>query len=284
MATPDPGKVISERFLGSNDENYAVLRTECENPGSYFETRTKVWLVEHSKAPAPGSQPRMTLIIDETNHIDANDYRNRTTELHFKDRDTTLGDLIGRLELTELVPWTPEQIAALRFDPVTGRTEFKSQLIWEGSGRKAETDEAEIALMEVAEDPNCIFLTIDKGGDQNRETTLVCIPASIAHNVHALRELEPFHLSAGSFSTAKEALSICDSLQKITTSSGCGPLQVWLVLHADTGKTDYAVVMKETASFLRGDLLGTKQQRTDQPDWLPISSEGFRELVVGPTP
>lgn len=284
MATPDGGTTITESFLCSDYENYVFLRTECHNPGSYYTSRTQTFFIERSKDPASLNPQRETLILDKTNNVDIDNYQKHTTRLHFKDRKTSLGDILDRYQVAALTPWTQEQIATLRFDQATGLTEFKSQRLWEGFKQAKEAGEAGAlgayyTLVGVAEDKNCIYLTILEGDDDSSDTTLVCVPASISRNVHALRELEPFYLSAGSYASAKDALARCESLRKATTKT----LQVWSVVQADTSVTEYAVVMESTASFLREDILG-ENQRADQTNWIPISSEGFRELVVGPTP
>ena len=288
MATPDAGTTITERFLCSDAQNYVLLRSESHNPGSYYESRTKTWLIEQSKDPAAVNQPRRVLLLDKTDDVDVDDLSKRTSTVHFKDQKTALGDILDRYHVTALTPWTQEQTAALRFDQTTGLTEFKSQRLWAGFKQEKQAGEAaaqegDYTLVSVAEDQNCIFLTIRKGADEYSETTMVCIPASISRNVHALRELEPFHLSAGFYSTAKEALSSCESLRKSTMAVSYGTLQVWSVLQT-TGKTEYAVIMPQTASFLRDDILGESQKSANHPNWIPISSEGFRELIVGSTP
>jgi hypothetical protein len=285
MATPDAGTEITERFLCSDSANFVILRTECHNPGSYYTSRTKTWFIEHSKSPTSPTPQRKTLMLDQTDSVDAENTHKLTSTLHFKEQKTSLGDILERYQVKPLTPWTQEQTAMLRFDKTTGLTEFKSQRLWEGfkQAKKAgETgnQEDEFRLVGVGEDQNCIFLTICKGVDENSETTMVCISASISRNVHALRELEPFHLSAGSYSSAKDALSRFDSLQKTNVET----FQVWSVFQAATGVTEYAVVMANTASFLRADILGERQKLPDQPSWMPISSEGFRELIGGSTP
>lgn len=289
MATPDAGTTITERFLCSDAQTYVLLRSESYNPGSYYVSQTKTWLIEHAKDPAATNPPRKTLLLDKTDHVDADDLRQKTSTVHFKDQKTALADMLDRYRVEALTPWSREQTAALRFDGVTGLTEYKSQRLWAGfpQEKQAVGDAArapDYELVQVAEDQNCIFLTIRKGQDENSETTMVCIPPSITRNVHALRELEPFHLSAGLYPTAKEALSRCESLRKSTKDLRFEDLRVWSVFQAATGKTEYAVIMANTAGFLRDDILGDKQKQEDQPNWLPISSEGFREWIVNSVP
>jgi hypothetical protein len=288
MATPDRNTTISESFLGSDSANFAVLRTERDNLGSYYKARTKVWLVEHPKVPSADNKPRKTLLLDQTTHVDPDTMKSHPPEEHFKDGSTALADIIVRFPVRQLDPWTPDQIAALRFDQSTGRTEFKTQCLWEGvrhaEAAEGESRSAEFTLVGVAEDGNCIFLNIALGGDENTETTWVCIPASVTRNVHALRGLEPIYLSAGSYPSAKEALARCKEVGKTMMGFHGRTLQVWSVFHDDTGKTDYAVVLEDTTDFLRGDPLGTKQQHPAEIRWLPLDSEGFRELVVEPAP
>jgi hypothetical protein len=289
MATPDAGTTITERFLCSDAQTYVLLRSECYNPGSYYQSHTKTWLIEQAKDPVAATPPRKTLLLDKTDHSDVDDPRQKTSTVHFKDQKTALGDILDRYHVAALTPWTKEQTATLRFDGTTGIAEYKSQRLWAGFPQEKQAvgdaaHEPDYALVEVAEDQNCIFLTIRKGGDENSETTMVCIPPSVSRNVHALRELEPFHLSAGFHPTAKEALSHCESLQKSTKDLRFAELQVWSVFQAATGKTEYAVILPKTASFLRSDILGDKQNSPDHPNWLPISSEGFRELIANSAP
>lgn len=284
MATPDAGTTITERFLCSDAQNYVFLRSECHNPGSYFESRTKTWLIEHSKDPASITPPRKTLLLDKTENIDADDPSQKTFTVHFKDQKTALGDVIDRYRFAALTPWTPEQTATLRFDGRTGLTEYKTQRLWGGFPQEEQSQQAIYTLLEVGEDQNCIYLSIRRGLDENTETTLICIPVAVSRNVHALRELEPFHLSAGFYPTAKDALSRCESLRKSTKDMRYEHLQVWSVYQAATGKTEYAVILPQTARYLRDDILGDKQKSADHANWLPITSEGFRELIANSAP
>lgn len=48
-ATPTRAVSIDERLLGSNKTHYAILRTEVDNMGSYYDRRTKQFLQVYRK-------------------------------------------------------------------------------------------------------------------------------------------------------------------------------------------------------------------------------------------
>jgi hypothetical protein len=41
LATPDHQITVREQFLGSNKDGYVILRTEYDNQGSYYSSRTR---------------------------------------------------------------------------------------------------------------------------------------------------------------------------------------------------------------------------------------------------
>ncbi|HEY1123409.1 MAG TPA: hypothetical protein VGE67_17470, partial [Haloferula sp.] len=65
-ASPDHIVTTKERLLGSNDKAYAVLRTELDNCGSYYESKAKVHLIERF---ADGSAPEKSTLLSETQRV-----------------------------------------------------------------------------------------------------------------------------------------------------------------------------------------------------------------------
>lgn len=48
-ATPDHAVTVNERLFGANATDYAVLRIEDDDQGSYYTFRVSTWLDEYSK-------------------------------------------------------------------------------------------------------------------------------------------------------------------------------------------------------------------------------------------
>ena len=286
QATPDRATTIHETFLGSNATGYAILRKENDNLGSYYKEHRTTWLDEYQKDAEIATKPRSTQLLDQTYFTDPEDTTHSSTTEHSKDTKTTLGDIIDRYQQLELIPWPLEQTKELHFDKNTGSTEYKSQCLVAAKAllgakfRHVDSGGA-LELLAVAEDSNCIFLTIATSNDEEREVRMICIPAAITRNIHALRTLEPLYLSAGTFDSEKEALALVRKLQATAGNSYRPSLVVWSVFHSDTGKTDYAVVLANSAELIKRNEFGTKQDLLGM-HLVPITSEGFRTLVINP--
>jgi hypothetical protein len=287
QATPSRTTTIRETFLGSNATGYAILRTESDNLGSYYKEHRTTWLDEYQKDAQKDTKPRSTQLLDQTHFTDPADTTRKSTTEHSKDAKTTLADIIDRYPQMVLVPWPLEQTKELHFDKNTGSTEYKSQCLIAaktllGSRFGHEDPGATLELLAVAEDSNCIFLTIATDNDEGQESRIICIPAAITRNIHALKNLEPLYLSAGSFDSEKEALALVRKMQANAGNSyGPAPM-VWSVFHSDTGKTDYAVVLANSADLIKRNEFGAKQQDLFGMHMVPITSEGFRTLVTNP--
>lgn len=285
-ATPDRSITTSEVFIGSNGDEYAVLRIESDNLGSYYNAHRKTWLDICQKSWKPESKSGSTLLLDETRHVSVEDGSPTPATQHFKDDKFTLADLADRFSITTLSPWSPEWRKDLLFDEKTGRTMFKSQCLVEGraalgSRFGTSSEGLDLQLLDVAEDGDCIYLTIRMGMDEGQETRIICIPSDVSRNVHALMDLEPIYLSAGSFKSREEAFAMLRTLW--SDQEPYSRWEVWSVWHEETKGTEFEVVLADSKSQINDMRLMINATRYSV-HLLPVTSEGFRVRLPIPPP
>ncbi len=287
-ATPDHSVAVSERLLGSNKDGYAIIRTETDNMGSYYQEKRVVWLDEYSKADGPSAKPtKSTQFLELNISIDIDDQNKVTTKAGDRSQRPSLADVVERYTTMIFNPWDADQFAELKFNPNTGHTTYKSQtLIGDGAllgtRFRASGSENHLSLRSVEEDSNSTFLNISTPRDEGSELRVICISPKATSNLRALKDLKPIYLSAGTFGSAKEALAHLNKLAENKTLPRHN-MEVWSVFHADTEKTDYSVVLENSEDIIRRNELSASQEPLGL-NLIPISSEGFREMQVEESP
>lgn len=281
-ATPDRAVSIQERFLGANAVDYAILRTEVDNLGNYYSERRWVWLDEYPMEGGSAAEPRSTLLLDQNLTTDPDGKQARTTSENARNNKPTLADLVERFPAMDLIPWSKEEIAEIHFDVKSGEATYKSQRLVEAGGLikklfRISNPEVNFELITVAGNSNNIFLTISIGNDEGSEMRVISVPSKATRNARALGKLEAVYLSAGTFDSSKEALVHARELPK-TKNPRFSELAVWSDFHADTGKTDYSVVLTNSKEIIRHHELVDSQNESGI-HLTPITSEGFRELI-----
>ena len=287
-ASPDRSVSVSERLLGSNNDGYAIIRTESDNMGSYYQQNRVIWLDEYSKADGPSAKPtKSTQLLELGVSFDIDDQSKVTTKAGERSQKPTLADVVERYTTMIFNPWDADQFAELKFNPNNGHTTYKSQtLIGDGAilgtRFRASGSENHLSLRSVEEDSNSTFLTISTPRDEGSELRVICIAPKATSNLRALKNLKPIYLSAGTFGSAKEALAHLGKLAENKTLPKY-TMEVWSVFHADTEKTDYSVVLENSEDIIRRNELSAVQEPLGL-NLIPISSEGFREKQIEESP
>lgn len=260
-ATPDRWITTSERLLGSNGETYAILRTEHDNRGSYYISRTKVFLIERSAA---GTAEDKSVLVSETEtvvdaaHNDPKTPPPVTTTVISRDDGPSLADTLLRFPISASEPWTETAFARLSAHPASGisldgrvRLANPNQLK-ELFGTTAA--EGEWKLTGALEQGPFLFFTLETDPTEaGTETRILGVGADLAEQARAHLKREDIYLSAGSFATREEALAALEAW--VPERDRLPTLQPWEIWSRQlpTGRIDYVLVLERTKEMLDGD-------------------------------
>lgn len=286
-ATPPDVETIDERLLGETDKEFAVLRVEDNNLGSYYLNREKVYLVERSKTD--GRSTKETLLTDITKTTDATHEIPNTpppvkSEVHAKDNTLLLGEVLARYPLVSEHSFQPG--VRERFHVVDERILFgdRVEVLDAGTiarevfgGRMAEVP---LRLVAVQNAGATIYLKLSKedDSDSGREARWVAVPPQVMQQVHADQTKESIYLAAGSFPSVEEArkkLAEWRDTCRAKKVPGFDP-EIW---SSSSSGGKFAVVLKNSADLIRREKfaeIGTALELTLLPvagekllDWLP---------------
>lgn len=243
-ATPDQVVAIEERFAGSNDTTYAILRTEIDNLGSHYKSQRKVFLDERSKDGK--TTVKSTLLLDEKRSIDAGHDDPKTPPpvtitVISRDDSISMAAVQDKFPQQATEPWDAAKLARLEAIPEAGVVFDRNRvylaqtasILKETFGGRAAEDEWK--LEEVSEDKNVVYLKLAKdSGDGDPETRVVCAGLEITKQVRAQAARRELYLLAGIYGKKEEAIAQA----KKWTEQGINTLEVW----SYPAQSDYAVV------------------------------------------
>lgn len=221
VATPDHAVTVTERFLGSNPTGFAILRTESDNMCSYYSSRVTTWLDEIPKSFNGREKMQSTLLLDVTRTLDAAHSDPNTSvpvveKINSQNAALTLASVLQRYS-DQMQPWTPEQIAKLKIDPIAGISSGRKLVLINGStigerifgGRHA--DEG-WALKEITEDKDSIYLRLSMGQDGREETRILCVSPEITKRQRDQAAAQPVYLTTGKFDNLDQAIQSARAL------------------------------------------------------------------------
>ncbi|NWK55961.1 hypothetical protein HW115_10080 [Verrucomicrobiaceae bacterium N1E253] len=286
-ATPDRSVRVHEKMLGTHADGYAIIREEIDNLGNYYTDDRNIWLDEYSKDDASGSKVKTTFLLNQTDSVDMDDGTVKTTSTQPDTPTPTLSDLISRYSPMGLKAWSQDQIKELHIDHKTGHIAYRSQSLFDANTvlkqRFREShSEQNFSLVSVAEDSNAIFLTISTMVQEGRQERVICVSPSVTRNVRALQNLEPIHLSAGTFQSAEEAWDFKRKLDK-DKKNRRSESSVWSVFREKDAKLDYVVILTHSKSFIGKNDRG-RMKTVPEVTLVPITSDHFRSLIVDAAP
>jgi len=309
---------VEEQFFGSNPSGYAILRSETEPDGDGNTTRCKTWLDEYAKTPVvlynhPKEEGRirngaytsklvssallLDISYDQRSNNPVNSQPPLTAEtVHKQEAETTMSSVLLRYPTRSLTPWSPERARDLRSDDGSLFILYKCQTLVSGQAIRARmggmnTGDAEVlqalgrrTIDNIAEDGNCVFLTITAATDQRKQTRVFCMVPMLADNLHALSSREPLYLSAGRFDAKDEALrnarSLSEKIANIPEFSGSG-IQVWADDSTAYSRTFYCVVVNHTMDIIRQQRVSMLERLLETP-LLLVPSDSFSVLIKEP--
>lgn len=228
LATPDRTVTVEERLLGSNATGYVTLRTEVDNLGSYYGSRTRRFLVEYSKEPADsryeealGAQIGEKLLLDVKTTHDANTddpftAEATTREVNEKDGNVKLADVLERFP-GQARTWSADNVARIKTHHTAGPRLGTTSIAWGGWIKQRfvgdQNAELEWKLTEVFEDENCLYLSVTSELHGQR---LVSIPPRKTTQVRDQMVKQPIYLIAGHSKDKEEAIKMAREFIKKT--------------------------------------------------------------------
>ncbi|MCW1913905.1 hypothetical protein OJ996_09985 [Luteolibacter sp. GHJ8] len=265
-ATPPDVVVIDERLLGANADNYAVLRSEFDNLGSYYNSNTKVFLEERSKAT--GKNLKQVLLTDakrmiDPEHEDPATQPKVTVEVKHQDKELGLGDVLARYPLLSdsRSPADLEGFAVSDDQSVTfGETMTlfaRAQVVGEIFGGRLE--ETPVTVLEVNDQGSEIYLKLSKHDEDlgDGESHWACVGSALTLQVRAHRTKEPIYLRAGTFPDKAAALAKAAEWKELGREkkvSGFDP-EIWST-GSDAGSARYHVVLRNSGDLIEREASG----------------------------
>lgn len=290
-ATPPDVLVSDERLLGANAENYAVLRTEFDNLGSYYNSNTKVFLEERSKAT--GKNLKQVLLTDakrvvDAEHDDPATPPKVTVEVTHQDKEVGLGELLARYPLLSDAkgPAASLEGFAVRADQAITFGETltlldRAQVVGEVFGGRLE--ETAVTLVEASDQGSEIYLKLAKQDEDlgDAESHWVCVGSALTMQVRAHRTKEPVYLRAGIFPDKATALAKAAEWKEVCRTkkvNGFDP-EIWST-GSDAASARYHVVLRNSAHLIEressgeiGEVLGLPLQAVSGKkflEWTPV--------------
>ncbi|WP_449070813.1 hypothetical protein [Prosthecobacter sp.] len=301
FATPDHVVDVDEELLGSNEAGFLILRTVRDNLGSYFSTKTTVYLDEYEKKAGKDFIDRdvartfkSTLVSDVRIFRDYGPTPSQpkiTETIETNNKGAVLSDLLIKYPQRGR-RWSKDEFAkliALRWDRGDIRSAGKQFLtsfdVCESVFQVERNTPWEVE--EAREDSNCVYLRLTTGGkddDESQQSRWICLLPETTRQLHAHLKLKPWYLVSRGFKSMAEAVDQARQIyQRHKDSSPALPaLEVWSVHSPDEPGLPYriAVAAEPDMTPAKFEWLRT----TLGKDLAPIHSGGFEERFPVGTP
>ena len=229
-ATPDREVHDSDQLIGSNDESYAVLRTQWDNNGSYYTTIKTRSLIEFSKLPEDPENPEAIHIpgkklsekqLLKTRANDASVTDSGKHERSTEQRDDSLS-MAGVLEKFHSMPWPwpEEKLAKLEVDPERGVRLGKLSLIWSGHVKERFGVEPNAdyiwRLAGVSEDSNSLYLQVIGGHQDHPSHRFIALSPQISKLARDHLRRQAVYIVAGRSDNLEDAIKQAQAAVKAT--------------------------------------------------------------------
>ncbi len=262
LGTPDREVKVEESVLGSNPEGYVTLRTEVDNLGSYYKSRTKRSLVEYSKSQADakydgalGAEIKSEILLDVTTSFDASksgpDYTaSKSVTVNTKNEKIILADLLSKFP-DQSRRWNEKEMARLTCESTAGIYIGHINIAWGGWIKERfcgnPNEKLEWKLNEVSEDANGIYFSVSSDEHGQR---IVSIPPNKTTQVRDQINKQPVYLIAGKFKSRDEADDLGRKL--IEKTKGKFVPEIW-TYKSQEDKVIYALADSNSTDHLNGD-------------------------------
>ncbi len=286
--TPDHEVKVEEKILGSNSEGFITLRTEIDNLGSHYRSRTKRFLVEYSKLPKDqkyeenlGAEVQSQLLLDVSTMLDSNQSAPDTAkaisvEVNTKNENVKLAELL--LQFPEQPKrWDNEKFGKLTYDSTNGPRLGRIGIAWGGWVKERfgcdRNADLKWILSEVFEDANCLYLSVYSEDHGQR---IVSIPPRKTIQVRDQIAKQLVYLIVGKFKDSKEAVK--RGLELIEKTHGKFEPEVWSVGRWKE-EMIYVLVDSKSMEHIEGNAFENLEALTGV-DLSVMSSELFDEKIA----
>lgn len=288
-ATPNRAVSVSEQPAGSNLTEFAILRTETDNLGSYFSYRRKTTIVEFTKVKP--AEPRSTLLLDITYHIDV-EHSDRNTlpevkeNIHHQDATLHWAAILQCYPQQSWTRWTADQMEKVTVHPIAGIRYNNRVLLLDGSKIQQNVfggirPELPWKLTEISEDANSLYLRLGKiFEDGVHDSRIVAVSPGITKQIRDQALLKPLYLIAGKFGTEQEALAEARALKAKAAAAKNHRFhpEVWSVWEP-TDKIVYVIAEQFSMELIdRGGVQAL--EKLLEIDLVPVGSKNFRERTL----
>lgn len=260
-ATPNQRVTVTERMLGSDDDAFAVLRTEHDNLGSHYAWKERTYLIERTM-DGSGTEKR-TLLSEVSGQVDMDHQDPRTPppvhlETLSRDDSVSLADVLLRYPDSEARPWSDAERKRILAAPAVGlRLDDRLDLI---AGSRVEREvfdgiepSAGWELAGIHWQGRCLFASLSKEMPEGApDTRIVGFGEELAAQVRAHLDREEIYLRAGVFESRDEAIAKATEWRKRQEEEKIRPAVEWEVWsrRLPTGKTDHVVVVKRSGEWI----------------------------------
>ncbi len=285
-ATPDHSVRVCERFFGSGESGYAVLRTEDDNCGSYFRSEISTWLDEYLAEDPSRKLARRTLLLKVSHHINPDDHKAPPVVNVLEEQKTlTIAELIKRYPVRALEPWTQDQISKMEIHPQAG-IHFRNRVfIIDGmvidkevfAGRHSDS---EWRLDGVSHDAKMVYVQLSAGNDEGPQTRLIGVPLKVSKIVKDQLGMEALYLVSDRFDSKEAAVSRARELRRLTREKSLFAFQpeVWST-RLPTDKMAYLVTTANSEHLIRSGAVKIVEDGLGI-NFEPVSSERFEERIA----
>ena len=226
IATPSRVVNVSERLIGSNSDEYAVIRTEIDNHGSYYISQEKQYLDVYKKTsenPNPligATNSKLlssTLLFDQKHIQDAE--LNHTDPDYYKIEQLEMNKELSLAQVLKTYPYQFREFTEETKVLLEQKKKAKGHtygFIWEGTVKEKlgvdRNAKVSWSTSAITQDNNCIYLTVNIGGDESRAQRIICIPPKVTKQFRDQIQLENIVIIAGVHETQEDAEKVVNKI------------------------------------------------------------------------
>jgi len=290
FATPSPSSSISEKFVGSNENGFVILRTEYINKGSHYEHYYKKYLdfyVKERVDPKDESSPmklESSKLILEKSVITINSPKIEE-KIQFQDKEVSFAEVMKKTpyELRPLQSKIAETLNTQKWGTqLAGVTILSSSRVKQKFGYERDKKEFDWELLEISKDYNSYYIKIREGADSFWQQRYICILPEKFKQVNDRFNLDQIVITAGEFKEKEKAVELAQDLNKKARDMkfhNCVQ-EVWLKKYRYSEQA-YVVVTTNSEALIKKNKLGL-MEKTLEHDFGVEGSQLFSRKIEIP--
>lgn len=214
-ATPDWAETYYENFLGSNDDNYATMKTVIDNQGSHYSWKETKILTEYAKSnnaiinsqtvsdilynidashDDPNTSPKVTKKILESN--DTLTLATVTKEYHLEAIPTNKETWVNRLS------WDDSDLILDGKQVVLSKKQLENMEVLLDH---IQTKKPSELLVAVNHDSDSFYLTMYAGRDVEEGSRVICLPTSVTKVIRDREFIRKTYPLLGEYDSQEDA-------------------------------------------------------------------------------